>query len=273
MSFSAIRIVWEAQLKPTAIKLLVLALADWCDDSGGRLFPSMAAVGLKIGVSRSQAQRLMRTLIEAELLTVVGNAHGGKPGTTPHYQLNLDRIAVLPKTGSAGATGSTDAIPTGNAEATPTGSTNAMGGVAPMRPRGSIDATLTLIEPLLNQESGARKRAARNCPSSFAITAALETWAHDENPGVDLTAETDKFRDHTFKNPITDWQGAWRNWIRRAGKFAGQQASQSNPMPDTDVKPAWALRAGFSNRYEAENAGCFEHNADAFSNGTRKEYA
>lgn len=68
------------------------------------------------------------------------------------------------------------------------------------------------ISPSLR--SGAR--ATRKCPESFEVTDEMRTWAVEEAPGVDLRTETAKFRDHTFKNAITDWLGAWRNWMRRA---------------------------------------------------------
>jgi hypothetical protein len=38
-------------------------------------------------------------------------------------------------------------------------------------------------------------------------------------------------------------------------------------------KPAWALVAGFSNRFDAENAGCNERNAGQFQAGKRLENA
>lgn len=234
MSVQAMDTVWRADLRPTTLKLTALALADWCDPDGSRLFPSMQAVGEKVGVSRSQAQRLMRELIEAGLLQVEANANGGRPGTTPHYRLRLDRIANLPQTGSA------DAIPTGSANATgstgatgrmdaQTGSTGAMGGVAPMRQTGSTGATLTVSEPPVNRQGTTRERrvrAARSCPDAFQVTPNLTAWAAEKFPAVDIAAETDKFRDHTFKAPVSEWPKAWRNWIRRAHEF-GHVAQQA----------------------------------------------
>lgn len=64
--------------------------------------------------------------------------------------------------------------------------------------------------------SVARKRAAKKCPDDFEIDPELDAWATAERITVNLKAETDKFRDYTFKNAITDWRGAWRNWMRRA---------------------------------------------------------
>lgn len=70
-------------------------------------------------------------------------------------------------------------------------------------------------------------RAVRKCPESFFLTAELLEFAA-KFPAVDCQAETEKLRDHTFKNAISDWPGAWRNWIRRAAENAHQ--ARASPM-------------------------------------------
>lgn len=64
----------------------------------------------------------------------------------------------------------------------------------------------------------ARKRASRKCPESFDVTEDMSEWAEREAPHVSWQRETEKFRDHTFKTAMTDWPGAWRNWIRKAAE-------------------------------------------------------
>jgi hypothetical protein len=77
---------------------------------------------------------------------------------------------------------------------------------------------------LIENPSGsvaAAPRATRKPPESFTVTAAMVAWAAEHCPSMDakvLQRETDKFRDHTFRFAITDWPGAWRNWIRRANE-------------------------------------------------------
>jgi hypothetical protein len=61
-------------------------------------------------------------------------------------------------------------------------------------------------------------RATKKCPEAFVVTSELIAWAASEAPGVSLENETARMRDHTFKNAISDWQGAWRNWMRRASE-------------------------------------------------------
>lgn len=128
------REVWLADIRPAARKLTLLALADWSNDDGGSLFPSTRAVAVKVCVSHGQAQRLMRGLIDDGLVEVMANASGGAPGQTRQLQLRLDRIALIEKTGSTGAT--RPVIHTGGAGATPTASRR----VAPAHETGSTDA-------------------------------------------------------------------------------------------------------------------------------------
>jgi hypothetical protein len=70
-------------------------------------------------------------------------------------------------------------------------------------------------------------RATRKCPESFSVTADLIDWAAQEVPGVPIETETAKLRDHTFKTAISDWPGAWRNWMRNAKKFMSPQGNQN----------------------------------------------
>lgn len=156
MSVRAMNTVWGSALSPPSLKLTALALADWSNDEGGSLHPSMSAIAKKVGVSRCQAQRLVQTLKADGLLSVVANAHGGAPGDTPRYQLHLDRFETW--RGSADATGS----------ARDTGSADASRRVAPMHKTGSAHATQTTIEPSIEppDTSSPAKRSNRlPCPS------------------------------------------------------------------------------------------------------------
>ena len=77
------------------------------------------------------------------------------------------------------------------------------------------------------RDSAPRKRAARKCPGDFAVTERLKAWASENAPGVNLKAETEKFMDYTFKNAMTDWDGAWRNWMRRTAERCPAQEQQT----------------------------------------------
>lgn len=92
MAVKVIAKVWEGYPGDSSVELLVLlALADWSDDEG-RSFPSVASIGRKCRVQRRQAQRLVHRLIDAGLVSVIANAHGGAPGSSRRYRINLDRL-------------------------------------------------------------------------------------------------------------------------------------------------------------------------------------
>lgn len=47
----------------------------------------------------------------------------------------------------------------------------------------------------------------------------MQEWSITNTPLVNLDQATATFRDHTFKTAITDWPGAWRNWMRREQQY------------------------------------------------------
>jgi hypothetical protein len=181
------RAVWLAPLTPTSLKLTALALADMCNDSGGSLHPSMATIATRVGVSRSQAQRLVHALIDARLLSVVGNPNGGAPGATPRYHLHIDRLRLM-STGGADATGIADATgstgATGSANAAE-GSHGCMQGAAPMRQTGSTDATQSIKNHQRTTKEPSLRRAAH---STFDPVAALVALAVPEQLATDYNS-------------------------------------------------------------------------------------
>jgi hypothetical protein len=62
----------------------------------------------------------------------------------------------------------------------------------------------------------ARKRA-HALPDDFQVTELMAAWARKECPGIDIKAETEKFKDwHRAKGSLfKDWAAAWRTWMRR----------------------------------------------------------
>ena len=101
-------LVWKAFPGSGTELLTMLAMADWCNDAGGSLYPSIGTVANRIRKSESQARRVLHKLIKEGWIRVVGNAFGGAPGSTRQYQLNVSRLA---ETGCAHATPRIDATP------------------------------------------------------------------------------------------------------------------------------------------------------------------
>lgn len=126
-------LVWENFNRGGSEKLAMLALADWCNDQGGSLHPSISSIAKKINVSESQARRIIHGFIDEGYLSVVANHFGGDKGQSRHYKLNVEMLS----TPSMDATPCTDATP----------SMDARDPLAPMRGTPSTHDTLTTNEP------------------------------------------------------------------------------------------------------------------------------
>lgn len=147
MAVRILSLVWDGYPGGGTELLALLALANWSDDEG-RCWPSIAAIGKKTRLSRSQAQRVVHRLIETGYVAVTGNETGGPPGSTRQYLINLD---MLTGRMDATPTGRTDATGTGSAHATgrtdATGRTHAADGSHLATKTGSTHATQTVSEP------------------------------------------------------------------------------------------------------------------------------
>lgn len=82
-------LVWDNFSRGGSEKLAMLALADWCNDEGESLHPSIGAIAKKINVSDKQARRIIHKFIDEGYLLVVANHYGGDPGQSRHYKLNV----------------------------------------------------------------------------------------------------------------------------------------------------------------------------------------
>lgn len=133
MSIRVMSLVWENFTAGGTEKLAMLALADWCNDEGGSLHPSISTIAKKINVSESQARRTVHKLIDDGYLEVIGNHEGGNPGHSRRYKISIKMLS----TPSTHATPSVDATP----------STHARRPLAPMRETPSTHASLSTSEP------------------------------------------------------------------------------------------------------------------------------
>jgi hypothetical protein len=97
-------------------------------------------------------------------------------------------------------------------------------------------------------------RASRKCPEQFEVSDSLREWASANTPGADLGRETDAFRDHTFRASITDWDGAWRNWMRKAAERA-PKARQADSVESFQQRAARERMQQMSPRLAAKAPG------------------
>lgn len=92
--------VWQNYSGYGTELLTMLALADWCDDEGAKLFPSIKAVAKKLRISESQARRSVHKLIDQGYLSVIKNHDGGRNSETRHYKINVILLHVPQNTGA-----------------------------------------------------------------------------------------------------------------------------------------------------------------------------
>lgn len=85
---------------------------------------------------------------------------------------------------------------------------------APFNDKSTEKQNQSTNQPINQLPPTVVKRPAKKCPADFELTPEMVEWADRECPGVGVLKATAKFRDHTFKNAITDWPATWRNWIR-----------------------------------------------------------
>jgi len=98
MSIALMTLVWKIAM-PCNKKLAMLAMCDWANDDGGSLHPSIARLAERLTCSTRQAQRILHSLIEDGWIAVVANEHGGAPGSTRHYMINVAKLEAAAKTG------------------------------------------------------------------------------------------------------------------------------------------------------------------------------
>jgi hypothetical protein len=208
--------VWGVDL-PLSEKLVLLALADASNDEG-ICWPSVTSLFKKCSLSERAVRSAIGALAAKKHLTVHERA-GRSNYYTVHPLQDLHPCNSCTPAAAAPTPATGAPLPLQDVHHTP-----ATG--APIIIRESKS------ESSGNRESRAPKRArSRTVPEDFQITDALREWAKAKAPNVNLEAETEKFRDHEFRDPHSDWPKAWRQWMRRSPEFKqrGNDGSAAAP--------------------------------------------
>ena len=109
MSIKVQTMVWDRYPGEDHELLLALKLADYCDDNGEHIFPSIETMAEKTRRSARAVQYQIKSMVERGWLILVANAAGGR-GRACEYRINPDWIngaEIAPI--SAGLKGATDA--------------------------------------------------------------------------------------------------------------------------------------------------------------------
>lgn len=160
MSIRVMTLVWDNFHRSGSELVVMLALADWCNDEGGSLHPSISSIAAKARISESQARRIVHSFIDDGYLSVIANHNGGDKGQTRHYKMNIKRLSTpcmddTPKENIPRKTTSVSDTPC--IYATP--STDAHEPLAPMRVTPSTHDTQTTINHHKNHQGGAHENS------------------------------------------------------------------------------------------------------------------
>lgn len=246
MSIRAMSQVWDHFPRGGSDMLVVLALADWCNDLGESLHPSIGAIATKCRLSEWQARRIVHQLIDNGFLEVIGNEFGGAPGTTRQYRLRLDRISAETPGVDATPTASACDSPTASADATPGADARAGAGARdgwrPCSETASTHASQTIIEPSVTTKRTRTSKKASNevkaktsLPEDFAISEGVRKWAHS-NGHQNLEAHFEYFVDtvRANGNRYIDWDAAFKKAVR--SDWAGLSRRQFGRSGDANAR-------------------------------------
>lgn len=75
--------------------IVLLALADWANDAGERIFPHIETLAAKARLSVKQTRAVLKTLVEDGFLIEGCNTGGGR-GKRLDYKINVERFTKLP---------------------------------------------------------------------------------------------------------------------------------------------------------------------------------
>ena len=94
MSVHLTSLVWEVAFPTSTQKLLLLRVADYADDDGSGIYPSIPEVARQVGASERQIQYAIRAFEGVSLIERVTEGGSG-PKRTNVWTINVDLLAEL----------------------------------------------------------------------------------------------------------------------------------------------------------------------------------
>ncbi len=94
MSIAVMSRLFKAQLGSPSRKMLAIRLADFADDDGRGIWPTVGRLALETELSERTVQRLLRDFVDEGLLIVVAEG-GGRPGQATRYDFDMRALDNL----------------------------------------------------------------------------------------------------------------------------------------------------------------------------------
>jgi len=194
MSIEAVSIVLNTSQATGRAKLVLLGIANHLGDQGA--WPSIATLARYANASERSVKRDIQELMElGELQVDLQSAP-----TNQQYKTNLYWITLPGVTNRPGVTAEVSR-----------GDSSGKSGVTPV---GTQNINITIKEP---------KRTPTRITEEYWPSQKLQDWVMKELPDVGWKLETQKFVDYFLsvsgsKGIKSDWDAAWRNWMRNSRK-------------------------------------------------------
>ena len=198
MSIKVMALVWDNFPRGGSDKLVMLAMADWCNDNGTSLHPSISTVARKINLSDKQTRVIVHRLIDEGWLSVIGNEFGGDPGMTRQYRMDVEMLRTPP----------VEVTP-------PVGRRDPSRGGAFTPP---AHGSLSTIDPS-GTTSKRRDAPATRLPADWKPSEEDISYLKAKRPDLNITDVEENFSDYWKSQPGAkgrkqDWHATWRMWVR-----------------------------------------------------------
>lgn len=282
MSIKVTTKIW-AQSRHTGTELLMLlALAEFADDSG-RAFPSVAKLAARCRTTSRHATRLLAELCKSGELEVIRNAG---PHGTNRFRIVIEDGASPDTvvTPDVDVTPDTHVTPDTDFTLTPTSGSPDVHVREPLTYKSPEPSLLNRQEPSLPAKASrkATKKLKADPPGYNEFYAAYPKKVDPQGTAKAFAKLNPDSELLVVMLAALERQKQSSQWIKSGGEFIPYPTTWLNKRrwedsvstaADAQDRPSWALSAGFPSRYEAENAGCRAHNAHLFANGLQKEVA
>ena len=181
MSGHLAALIWEIDFPTSTQKLLMLRLADYADDHGRGIYPSIPEVARQVGASERQIQYALKALEAVKLIDRV-TFGGTGPQRTNVWTINVDLVAqlALQELVLNGAHNELEVVENGGAIIAPrilARVQSRLKRVKPIAPMGEAHCTQATIEPNLEPKSAGAHATRRAARRAIEVKAGDISWS------------------------------------------------------------------------------------------------
>jgi hypothetical protein len=207
MSIKTMSFVWQHATVGGSQLLVLLAMADFADDNGRNIYPSMATLAAKSRLSDSQVRRLVHELIALGLVELIETGGwDGRRNRSNEYRIVLERIVEPMEGGTSNLTPPSADARGGTSSMTP----------PPLHPReyGTSTGASTVLapvleDPLLDPSLQRPLKAENNNNSALAVLTLAEAEKAVVVVGVDALMLS---MDDDQRMALLSWLWLYNGW-------------------------------------------------------------